>query len=239
MAVRPADLVSAGRARRRARRRRAERRTQVLGGLALVTTVAAIAGEYGRVWRRGSAPLPQEADGVLQAAEEAAAETVAVAVAGYQDVSPYQRALFNLFSSFLISFGSARGIAHLLRGGRGRPVGPFRDIVLGQRHIHHFVPGIALAFASGTAAFLVRSEAAQARLALGFGAGMGMTLDESALLLELDDVYWTEEGILSLQITLTVIAFLGGLAVALRLVRRGEEIVLEDPGPPLALAPAV
>jgi hypothetical protein len=239
MAVRPADLVSAGRPRRRARRRRAERRTQVLGGLALVTTVAAIAGEYGRVWRRGSAPLPQEADGVLQAAEEAAAETVAVAVAGYQDVSPYQRALFNLFSSFLISFGSARGIAHLLRGGRGRPVGPFRDIVLGQRHIHHFVPGIALAFASGTAAFLVRSEAAQARLALGFGAGMGMTLDESALLLELDDVYWTEEGILSLQITLTVIAFLGGLAVALRLVRRGEEIVLEDPGPPLALAPAV
>jgi len=50
---------------------------------------------------------------VLQAAEEAAAETVAVAVAGYQDVSPYQRALFNLFSSFLISFGSARGIAEL------------------------------------------------------------------------------------------------------------------------------
>jgi hypothetical protein len=239
MAVGLPALPTAGRAGRRASRRRAERRTQILGGLALTTTVAAIAGEFGRVWRRGSAPLPQEADGVLHAAEEAAVETVAVAVAGYQEVSPYQRALFNLFASFLISFGSARGIAHLLRGGRGRRVGPFRDIVLGQRHIHHFVPGIALAFASGTAAFLARTEAARARLALGFGAGMGMTLDESALLLELDDVYWTEEGILSLQITLTVIAFLGGLAVALRLVRRGEEIVLEDPGPPLALAPAV
>jgi hypothetical protein len=235
MAVSP----RAGRTRRRASRRRAERRTQALGGVALVTTVVAIAGEFGRVWRRGSAPLPQEADGVLQAAEEAAVETVAVAVAGYQEVSPYDRALFNLFSSFLISFGSARGIAHLLRGGRGRRVGPFRDIVLGERHIHHFVPGIALAFASGTAAFLVRSDAAKERLALGFGAGMGMTLDESALLLELEDVYWTEEGILSLQITLTVIALMGALAIALRLVRRGEEIVLEELPPPIALAPAV
>jgi hypothetical protein len=106
-------------------------------------------------------------------------------------------------------------------------VGPFRNIVLGRHHIHHFVPGIALAFGSGTAAFLVPSERAKERLALGFGAGMGRTLDESALLLELEDVYWTEEGILSLQITLTVIALMGALAVALRLVRRGEEIVLE------------
>jgi hypothetical protein len=239
MALNPVDIATAGRARRRARRRRAERRTQLLGGVALVTTVIAIAGEYGRVWRRGSAPLPQEADGVLQAAEEAAVEAVAVAVAGYQDVSPHDRALFNLFSSFLISFGSARGIAHLLRGRSGRRVGPFRDIVLGQRHIHHFVPGIALAFASGAAAFLVRSDAAKERLALGFGTGMGMTLDESALLLELEDVYWTEEGILSLQITLTVIALMGALAIALRLVRRGEEIVLEEPPAPIALAPAV
>ena len=73
--------------------------------------------------------------------------------------------------------------------------------------------------------------AGEEALALGFGAGMGMTLDESALLLELEDVYWTEEGVLSLQITLTAIALLGALALALRLVRRGEEIVLED-GPP-------
>ncbi|MGZ4201014.1 MAG: hypothetical protein ACXVRH_03020 [Thermoleophilaceae bacterium] len=215
---------------RRGRRRRAERRTQVLGALALTTTAAAIAGEFGRVWRRGSAPLPQDADDVLLAAEEAAVETVQVAMAGYSEGSPYQRALFNLFASFLISFGSARGIAHLLR--RGRPVGPFRNVRLGRRHIHHFVPGITLAFASGTAAFLMPSDAARERLALGFGAGMGMTLDESALLLQLEDVYWTEEGVLSLQITLTVIALLGALAVALRLVRQGERIVLtEEPTP--------
>ena len=56
-----------------------------------------------------------------------------------------------------------------------------------------------------------------------FGVGMGLTLDESALLLELEDVYWTREGLLSVQITLTVMAMLGALALGLRFLqaRRG------------------
>jgi hypothetical protein len=57
---------------------------------------------------------------------------------------------------------------------------------------------------------------------------MGMTLDESALLLELEDVYWSERGLLSVQIGLTFTALMGALAVALRLLRRGEEIVLPE-----------
>jgi hypothetical protein len=196
--------------------------------VAFVTTVAAMVTEFGRVWRRGDAPLPQETDAVLLAAGEAAAETVAVARVGYQEVSTHERALFNLFSSFLISFMSSRGLAHALR--RRKRIGPFRNLVLGDRHIHHFIPGIALAFASGSAAFLVRDERIQSQLALGFGAGMGMTLDESALLLELEDVYWSERGLLSVQIGLIFTALMGGLAVALRLLRRGEEILLPDAG---------
>jgi hypothetical protein len=219
-------VASPWRAGRRATRQRAERRTQILGALALTTTAAAIAGEFGRVWRRGSAPLPQETDDVLLAAGEAAAETVAVARVGYQEVSTYERALFNLFSSFLISFMSSRGLAHALR--RRKRIGPFRNLVVGDRHIHHFIPGIALAFAFGSAAFLVRDERIQSRLAVGFGTGMGMTLDESALLLELEDVYWSERGLLSVQIGLIFTALMGALSVALRLLRRGEEIVLPD-----------
>ena len=209
---------------RRASRRRADRRTLVLAGVAGVSTVAAVAAEFGRVWRRGDAPLPQETGDVLLAAGEAAAETMAVARVGYQEVSTYERALFNLFSSFLISFMSSRGLAHALR--RRKRIGPFRNLMVGDRHIHHFIPGISLAFASGSAAFLVRDERIQSRLALGFGAGMGMTLDESALLLELEDVYWSERGLLSVQIGLIFTALMGALSVALRLLRRGEEIVL-------------
>jgi hypothetical protein len=223
VALRSLDLPSRG----RARRRRAERRTLALAGAAAVTTVAAAALEYGRVWRRGDAPLPQETDDVLLAAGEAAAETVSVARVGYREVSTHERALFNLFSSFMLAFVFSRGLAHALRS--RRTVGPFRNVVVRDRHIHHFVPGIALAFASGSAAFLIRDERVRSRLALGFGAGIGMTLDESALLLDLEDVYWTERGLLSVQIGLTFTAFMGALAVTLRLLRRGEQIVLEQP----------
>jgi hypothetical protein len=56
---------------------------------------------------------------------------------------------------------------------------------------------------------------------------MGLTLDESALLLDLEDVYWSREGLLSVQITLAVMAMLGALALGLRFLWRGEQVVLE------------
>lgn len=202
----------------------AERRTLALGALAATTTGAVIALEVARVWRRGSAPLPQEADDLIGAAEEAVAETVSAARAGYQQVSTRENAMFNLLTSFVTTFILARSITHLLR--RRRTLGPFRTLRVGRRHIHHFVPGIVLAFASGAAAIVTRAEDLEPKLALPFGAGMGLTLDESALLLELEDVYWTREGVVSVQITLAVTALLGALALALRFLRRGEQIVL-------------
>ena len=57
---------------------------------------------------------------------------------------------------------------------------------------------------------------------------MGLTLDESALLLELDDVYWSEEGIVSVQITLGASPRCWPpIALATRFLRRGEQVVLE------------
>jgi hypothetical protein len=100
---------------------------------------------------------------------------------------------------------------------------------VGRRHIHHYVPGIALAFTSGAVAICTTNEEIERWLALVFGTGMGLTLDESALLLELEDVYWSEEGLLSVQITLAVIALLAALGLGVRFVRRGERLVLEGP----------
>ena len=61
---------------------------------------------------------------------------------------------------------------------------------------------------------------------------MGLTLDESALLLELDDVYWTGRALLGVQITLAVIAPARwrARATALRLAEAGEQIVLGGVG---------
>jgi hypothetical protein len=197
----------------------------VLGGIAAAAVAAVVAGEVGRVWRRGSAPLPHEADSLLLAAEEAVAETAQVARAGYQEGSTRENAMFNLLSSFVVTFIAARAITYRLR--HVRRVGPFRSLRVGRRHIHHFVPGIVLAFGSGTGALLTRHEALEPRLAVPFGVGMGLTLDESALLLELEDVYWTREGLLSVQITLAVTALLASIALGLRFLRRGEQAVLE------------
>ncbi|MEK6227736.1 MAG: hypothetical protein AABM31_00235 [Actinomycetota bacterium] len=214
--------------RRRGRSRAllADRRTVVLGLLATSAFGGALVVELGRVWRRGSAPALTEAEDPLAAAAEAVVETAEVARTGFQEASTRENAVFVLLTSFVTSFILARAITTLLRG-RSR-VGPFQDFTLGRRHIHHYVPGILLAFGAGGAAIVSRSERLDPWLALPFGAGMGLTMDESALLLDLDDVYWSEEGIVSVQIALALTALLGAVAIASRFLRRGEQVVLED-----------
>jgi hypothetical protein len=212
-----------------------DRLTVAIGAVAAAATVAVFAIEVGRVWRRGSAPLPREADSILEAAESAVAETVEVAVAGYQEVSTRENALFNMFASFVLTFGLARATTYLLRN--RKTVGPFRNLQIGGQRIHHFIPGIVLAFAAGGGAIATRNEDIEPTLAVPFGIGMGLTLDESALLLELEDVYWTERGLVSVQVTLAVTALLGAVALAANFLRRGEKVVLNEGEAP-AGAPA-
>jgi hypothetical protein len=211
--------------RRRRRGLRADRLTFALGGVATALAGAVIAGEVARVWRRGSAPLPKDSDEPLLAAAEAVVETATVATRGYRDVPARENALFNLFTSFVGTFITVRAVTTLLRDRRS--VGPFRNVIVGQHHIHHYVPGILLTFLSGSAAIATRREGLESWLAIPFGAGMGLTLDEAALLLELDDVYWSEEGIVSVQIALAATAMLSAVALAGRFLRRGEQLVLE------------
>jgi hypothetical protein len=218
----------------RCRRLRAERRTRGIAVAALVTGGAVAATEIGRVWSRGSAPLPMEAVGsdseaaarIAAAGAEALGQTVEVAVRGYQEGSSGENALLNLLGSFTMSWAVVRLSTHAIRR-RGR-FGPFGDLVLGQHHIHHFVPGILIAFVAGGASVVSRNKALDPWLALPFGAGVALTLDESALLLKLDDVYWTEEGIVSVQISLAMVSMLSAVVLALRMLRRGERVVLEE-----------
>jgi hypothetical protein len=214
------------------RRRRAlspGRGTVALGTVATAAFAAVVVMEVRRVWRRGSAPALKDTDHPLLAAEEAVAETARVARAGYREVSTRENSIFNLLTSFATTFILVRSVTYALRE---RPrVGPFRNLRVGRRHIHHFVPGIVIAFAAGAAGILSRDERLEPWLSVPFGVGMGLTLDESALLLELEDVYWSREGLLSVQITLAVMAMLGALALGLRFLRRGEQLVLEPASP--------
>jgi hypothetical protein len=217
------------------RRRRAlhlERSTLALAVAALGAVGGVAVTEIGRVWHKGSAPGPVEADHILDAAVTAVAEASEVARAGLRETPERETALLNLFVSFVVAFGFARVSTWTIRR-RGR-FGPFRDLRVGNHHVHHFVPGMILALLAGGYAIVSDDETIESWLALPFGAGLGLTLDESALLLEFDDVYWTEEGVLSLQVALTATALLGGAVLARRVGRRGEADVLEAATPPPA-----
>jgi hypothetical protein len=157
-------------------------------------------------------------EALLESAPAAAADTVGVAVRGYEEAPRYETVLFNLLAGFLGSFALVRLSTWAIRDGRG----PFRNVSIGGRHIHHFVPGILLAFSSGTAALLTDDDELEQWLAVPMGAGFGLTFDEAALLLDLRDVYWSREGLLSVQLSLGATAILSIAILTLRMLRRGE-----------------
>ncbi|MCW3009336.1 MAG: hypothetical protein JWP17_3962 [Solirubrobacterales bacterium] len=202
----------------RRRRLRAERPTVLLAAAAAATTAVVAVTEIARVVRRSPQRLTPG---------EAVSQAVEVAVEGHRGASPAETRLLNLLGSFTLTFGFVRTSTWMIR--RRGQFGPFRNLKVGQRHVHHFVPGIALALLAGGASVLTDDEALEEWLAVPFGIGTALTLDESALLLMLDDVYWTEEGIVSVQISLVALLMLSGAALALRALRRGELEVLPDP----------
>ena len=101
--------------------------------------------------------------------------------------------LFLASLAFLITFGSVRGITHLIRAG----VGPFRNVSSGGLHIHHLVWGILLLLVVGYV-WLIEAGTDSGWLAgltaVGYGVGAALALDEFALWLNLQDVYWTGRG---------------------------------------------
>ncbi len=219
----------------RRRRLRAERGTVALGVAAFGLTATVLGTEVARTMRVRMEAHP-ELD-PLECAEVAVRETVELAVAGVESLSPRESALLNMLASFSLTFAGARLGTYVIR--RRGPIGPLRDLVVGERHIHHFVPGIVLAFLAGGAAVLSRDDGLDPLLALPFGAGVALTLDESALLLRLDDVYWSEDGIISVQITLAALALLSATTLARRALRRGERrLALAGATPPPQAAAA-
>jgi hypothetical protein len=213
------------------------RRTAAAGVLVFGSTLAVLAGEVARVWKRGSAPRLSETEHVLEAAATAARETGQVVRSGYRQATARETALLALLSSFTLTFSFVRTTTWLMR--RRGEFGPFRSVRAGNLHIHHFVPGILLALASGGVSILSRDESLDRWLAIPFGIGAALTLDEFALLLELDDVYWSEEGILSVQMAFGTMGALSSWAMARRLLRRGEEeILVGDSGEAAAVAAA-
>ena len=80
----------------------------------------------------------------------------------------------------------------------------------GGVHVHHLVFGIVTMMVSGVIGYALEDvgfwyEAS----AVGFGIGIGLTIDEFALWVHLEDVYWEKEGRSSIDATLIAVGIMG------------------------------
>jgi hypothetical protein len=116
-----------------------------------------------------------------------------------------------MFLAILITFLTARTVTRLIRSGSGARAG-LGNVRIAGNHIHHQVFGILIIISTG---IILVSEmpkgAALDAAAAVFGVGVGLTVDEFALWLHLDDVYWTSEGRKSVDAIFCVLVITGAL----------------------------
>jgi hypothetical protein len=116
---------------------------------------------------------------------------------------------FLVLVGFLGSFGFIRLSTRLMRSPRV-PWWPGSVVSEGGLHVHHHVFGIVIMILAGVVSFALSDVGFWYDLcALAFGIGMGLTIDEFALWLHLDDVYWSKEGRTSIDATLVAAAGMG------------------------------
>ncbi|MFF8727789.1 hypothetical protein ACF073_15050 [Streptomyces sp. NPDC015171] len=121
-------------------------------------------------------------------------------------VEPGKLPLLLALAAFVLTFVVTRVITRLIRAGRG----PFGNVKAGGLHIHHVVPGVVLTVVGGFGAVASdRHGVGAAVSAVLFGMGAGLVLDEFALILHLDDVYWTEDGRKSVEVVALTAALVG------------------------------
>jgi hypothetical protein len=126
-------------------------------------------------------------------------------------LQPGEQATVLAWSAFTVTFGGLRALTHWIRAGHGPSGG---GMSLGGKHFHHYNIGILLL--AGVAALGLRGTDRQRQhpvAAIAYGAANAMIVDELALLLDLEDVYWAQEGRESVDAAIGIIAA-GGTFVA-------------------------
>jgi hypothetical protein len=137
---------------------------------------------------------------------------------------PAQGAAFLVLLSFLVSFVLVRTNTRLIRSPKV-PWWPGDIETEGGLHIHHLVWGISLLLVTGFLGFAAELEPPWWQIAaIGFGIGAGLTLDEFALWLHLQDVYWADQGRASIDAVVIAALFAGLVVVGV------QPFGLDEPG---------
>ena len=120
-----------------------------------------------------------------------------------------EQGLFLVLVGFLLSFAFIRMSTRLMRSPKV-PWWPGSVVSDSGVHLHHLVFGIVTMMIAGSLGFLAYGNSPYAEIcAFAFGIGAGLTIDEFALWVYLDDVYWAEEGRSSIDATVIAAAGMG------------------------------
>jgi hypothetical protein len=123
-------------------------------------------------------------------------------------LDPGKQPLFLLLVGLMLSFLTVRINTRLIRAGARFKLPHFRH---GDVHVHHVVFGIAGMVITGVFSFATQPTAPWRDIfAFFFGANTALVLDEFALVLHIEDVYWTDRGRKSIDAIILVFSF-GGL----------------------------
>lgn len=151
-----------------------------------------------------------------------------------EELGPRERAVLWSWVGFSVTFGTVRTITYSIRRGRG----PFRNVSLGGEHLHHYLWGIAAL--AGVGALAVRGDDRTRRhpvVAATYGSGLALIVDEFALLLDLEDVYWSQEGRISVDLGVGLVAAGGTTFSAIPVLRRLRRDLGSRASPPRSRRP--
>ncbi|MGH3328325.1 MAG: hypothetical protein ACRDPT_11115 [Streptomycetales bacterium] len=137
-------------------------------------------------------------------------------------LSVHQQTALISWLAFLGTFGGVRALTYAIRD----RVRPFTDVHIGELHIHHYLWGICLLAGVGTAALYGdQRPGPHPLIATAYGTGGALIVDEFALLLDLQDVYWARQGRWSVDLGVGIAAAAGSYFAAVpfwrRLLHRG------------------
>jgi len=118
----------------------------------------------------------------------------------------HEQGVFLVLVGFIGSFAFIRMSTRIIRSGS---VSWWPGNVESESgvHVHHLVFGIVTMMIAGTLAFVADGRTPFTEIcAVGFGIGVGLTIDEFALWVHLEDVYWAKEGRSSIDATVIAAA---------------------------------
>ena len=126
-----------------------------------------------------------------------------------------EKALLHSWMAFGATFGITRGITTWLHR-RDSSSGGSGGIVIAGRHLHHYNLGILMLAAVGGVAVHGQEERRNHPItAAAFGSGTALIVDEIALLIDLSDVYWANDGRRSVDAAIGLIGVGGALLAAI------------------------